>query len=101
MDIAIEITLLQLQDNENIHSFFKRVQDFQTKLSYSREIIDKTRLFKFYLKAIGLSKDHLLLVQGFIPNLNIHICKFGANIAHPIHTCISIYEYLLSIDAPE
>ena len=32
MDVSTEITLLRLQDNENIHSFYKRVQDIQTKL---------------------------------------------------------------------
>ncbi len=101
MDVATEITLLRLKDKETIHTLYKRVQDIQTKLLYSRENIDSTRLLKFYLKAMATSKDHFPLIQIFIADLNNHINTFGANVPHPIHTCTSVYEYLISIEAPE
>ena len=99
--MATEITLLKLNSNDTIHTFFRRVQDLQTKLRYSRETIDKTRLLKFYLKAMATSKDHFPLIQQFISDLNLHINKYGANVRHPTHTCGTIYDYLISIDAPE
>ena len=101
LDVATEITLLKLNDNDTIHSFYKRVQDIQTKLLYSREIVDQTRLLKLYLKAMATSKDHFQLLQGFISTLNIHINEHSANIALPTLTCTTIYEYLISIEAPE
>ena len=101
MDVATEITLLRLKEKETIHSLYKRVQDIQTKLLYSRENIDYTRLLKFYLKAMAISKEHFPLIQIFIADLNNHITTFGANTPHPIHTCTSVYEYLISIEAPE
>ena len=101
MDVSSEITLLQINNDDNIHTFFKRVQDIQTKLQYSRESIDKTRLISFYLKAIGTSFLYFPLLQGFMSELNQHISKNGTNVSHPLMTCLSIHEYLLSIDAPE
>ncbi len=59
MDVATEITLLKLHENDTIHTFYRRVQDLQTKLLYSCENVDKTRLLKLYLKAMATSKDIL------------------------------------------
>ena len=101
MDVATEITLLKLHENDKIHTFYRRVQDIQTKLLYSRENVDKTRSLKLYLKVMATSKDHFALLQGFIADLNIHINNHGANVPHPDLTCTIIYEYLLSIEAPE
>ena len=50
---------------------------------------------------MSILKDHFSLLQGFISNLNIHISKYGSNTNHPTHTCTSIYEYIISIEAPE
>ena len=52
---------------------------------YSRETVDKTRLFKFYLKAMANSTTHFHLLQHFISDLNVHISTYGSNIAHPKH----------------
>ena len=101
MDVASEITLLRLNNEDTIHTFFRRVQDIQTKIQYSRENIDKTCLIKFYLKAMSISKVHFPLLQNFIAELNLHITNYGPNVAHPTITCSSIYDYLLSIEAPE
>ena len=101
MDVASEITLLRLQDNETIHSFFRRVQHIQTKIQFSRESIDKTRITRFYLKAMSVSKQHFPLLQNFIADLNHHITTYGPNVAHPTMTCSTIYDYLVSIEAPE
>ena len=48
MDVATEITLLRLKNDDTIHSFYERVQDIETKLLYSHKNIDKTSLLKFY-----------------------------------------------------
>ena len=50
---------------------------------------------------MATSKDHFPLLKHFISDLNFHINKYGVNVKHPTHTCGSIYDYLLSIDAPE
>ena len=63
--------------------------------------MDKTRLLRFYLKAMSASKVHYNLLQHFISDLNTHISIFGANVAHPHHTCSTVYEHLVTIDAPE
>ena len=34
-------------------------------------------------------------------NLSIHISKYGSNTNHPTHTCTSIQEYIISIEAPK
>ena len=101
LDVVSEITLLKTHSSDNIHTFYKRVQDIETKLIYSRETVDKTRLLKFYLKAMATSTVHFPLLQHFISDLNIHISTFGSNVAHPTHTCTSVYEYLLTVEAPE
>ena len=101
MDVASEITLLKLNHSDTIHTFYKRVQDIETKLTYSREAVDKTRLLSFYLKAMATSTIHFHLLQHFISELNLHISLHGSNVAHPTHTCSSIYDYLTTIDAPE
>ena len=101
MDVASEITLLRLNNDDTIHTFFRCVQDIQTKLQYSRENIDQTRLIKFYLRAMSISKVHFPLLQNFIADLNLHITTYGPNIAHPTMTCSTIYDYLISIEAPE
>ena len=101
LDVASEITLLRINSNDTIHTFYKRVQDIETKIIYSREMIDKTRLLKFYLKAMATSTDHFHLLQHFISDLNIHISTYGSNVKHPKHSCSSVYDYLTTIDAPE
>ena len=53
MGIASEITLLQLNSDDYIHTFFKRVQDIQTKLQYSRENIDKLHFIEFFFEDHG------------------------------------------------
>ena len=68
---------------------------------YSRENLDKTRLVKFYLKAMATYQDHFPLLQLFISDLNMHIAKYGSNTNHPTRSFTSIYEYLISIKAPE
>ena len=90
MDVATEITLLRLKNDDTIYSFYERVQDIETKLLYSHKNIDKTSLLKFYLKAMGISKLHFPFLQGFISDLNIHITKYGSNTPHPTHTCASM-----------
>ena len=75
--------------------------EIQTKIQYSRECIVKTHLIKFYLKAMTSFKTHFPLLQGFVSDINLHINKYGSNVVHPTHTCTSIYEYLISIEAPE
>ena len=101
MVVASEITFLQVNNEDTIHTFFKCVQEIQTKLQYSREHIDKTRLVKFYLKAMGASKIHFLLLQNSIAELNRHTTRYGTNVAHPTMTITSIYDYLIEIEAPE
>ena len=49
IDVATEIKLLHLNHNNTIHTFYHCVQEIQTKLQYSRENDDKTRLLKLYL----------------------------------------------------
>ncbi len=71
------------------------------KLDYSCETVDQTRLLKFYLKAVSVSRDHFPLVHHFVSDLNIHITKYGVNTKHPKYTCSTIYDYLVSIEAPE
>ena len=100
LDVASEITHLKIHSSDTIHTFFKRVQDIETKLLYSRETIDKTRLLSFYLKAMATSTVHYNLIQHFISDLNYHINIYGSNIAHPLHTCSSVYDYLVTIEAP-
>ena len=51
MDVASEINLLQISNEDTIHTFFERVQEIQTKLNHSREHIDKTPLIKFLDKS--------------------------------------------------
>ena len=101
MDVASEITFLKIHSNDTIHTFFKRVQDIETKLLYSRENIDKTRLLSFYLKALATSTVHFNLIQHFISDLNVHIHRYGSNTPHPVHTCSTVYDYLVTIEAPE
>ena len=103
MDVVSEITLLKINNMDTIHTFYKRVQEFKTKLIYSRETVNKTRLLRFYLKAMATSTVpvHFPLLQHFISDLNIHISKSGSNVAHPTHTCSTVYKYLLTVDAPE
>ena len=101
LDVATEITMLRVTPTDTIHTFYQKAQDLQTKLRYSRETVDKTRLLKIYLKAMSASKDHFPLLQLFIADLNMHINEYGANTEHPQHTCTTIYDYLVSIDAPE
>ena len=74
--------------------------EIKTKRQYSRDSIDKIRLIKFYLKAMASSKTQFPLLQGFVSEINLHINKYGSNVIHPTHTCTSIYEYLISIEAP-
>ena len=81
LDVASEITLLKIHSSDTIHTFFKRVQDIETKLMYSRETIDKTRLLSFYLKAMATSTVHYNLIQHFISDLHYHINTYGSNIA--------------------
>ena len=47
------------------------------------------------------SKVHLRLLQNFIADLNLLITTYGPNVAHPTITCTTIYDYLVSIKAPE
>ena len=101
MDVVSEITLLKINNMDTIHTFYKRIQEIETKLIYSRETVDKTRLLRFYLKAMATSTIHFPLLQHFISDLNIHISKFGSNVAHPTHICSTVYDYLLTVDAPE
>ncbi len=101
LDVATEITMLKVSSNDTIHTFYNKIQDLQTKLRYSCKTVDKTWVLRLYLKAMAALKDHFPLLQHFISDLNLHINKYGANTTHPIHTCASIYDYLLSIDAPE
>ncbi len=101
MDVASEITFLKTHHNDTIHTFFKRVQDIETKLMYSRENIDKTRLLSFYLKATSASTVHFNLLQHFTSDLNLHISTYGSNVPHPTMTCSTVYDYLTTIDAPE
>ena len=101
LDVASEITLLKINSSDTIHTFFKRVQDIETKLIYSRETIDKTRLLSFYLKAMATSTVHFNLLQHYISDLNYHINTYGSNITHPVHTCSSVYDYLVTVEAPE
>ena len=100
MDVETEITLLRLNIDDTIHTFYKRVQDFRTKLIYSRDSVDKMRLIKFYQKVMTTSRNHFPVTRGFISDLNIHINKYGSNTTHPTHTRTSIYEYLICIEAP-
>ena len=100
-DVATEITMLKINQNNTIHTFYQRVQDLQTKLPYSKETVNKIHQLKLYLKAMAASKDHFHLLQHFISDLNLHINKYGANTKHSTHTCGSIYNYLVSTDAPE
>ena len=101
MNVTSEITLLRLKDDDTIHTFFSRVQDIQTKIQLGRENSDKTRIIKFYLKAMSTSKIHFPLIQNFIAYLNLHITTYGPNVAHPTMTCATIYNYLVSFEAPE
>ena len=82
MDVASEIRLLRINNDDTIHTFFHQDQAINKISIHSRENIDNTRLFKFYLKAMGISKIHFLLLQGFIADLNQHITKYGSNVCH-------------------
>ena len=80
MDVTLEITLLKLHHNNAIHLSFEHVQGTDMKIKYSSESIEKTRLLKFYLKALSLSPSHYYLIHHFISNLNIHIITYGLGI---------------------
>ena len=101
MDVASEITLLRLNNDDTIHTFFQQVQGIQTKLQYSCENIDQTSLIEFYLKAVGTSKVHFPLLQNFIADLNLHITTYRPIVARPTIACTTTYDYLISIEAPE
>ena len=72
MDVASEITLLNIRHTNTIHTFYKRVKDIETKSIYSRESVDKTRLLKFYLKGMAEFNDHFHLIQSFISAKSSH-----------------------------
>ena len=101
IDVATEITMLKIHSNDDIHTFYQHVQSLSTKLRYSNETVDKTCLLKLYLKAMSVSKVHFPLLQLFIADLNAHITTYGANSKHPTLTCTYVYDYLVSIEAPE
>ena len=101
MDVTLEITLLKLHHNNAIHLSFEHVQGTDMKIKYSSESIEKTRLLKFYLKALSLSPSHYYLIHHFISNLNIHIITYGLGIEHPAMTCTTVYKHLVASEAPE
>ena len=53
INVAMEITLLKIEPSKTIQLFYKRFQNIDTKLCYSREHVDKTCLLKFYFKAMS------------------------------------------------
>ena len=93
--------MLHLTNDGTLHSLYRMTREIQTQLQYSRENVDKTRFVKFHWKAMSTSKNHFPALQGFIYNLNIHISKYGSNNNNLTHTCTSIYQYLVSSEAPK
>ena len=75
-DIITGITNLHIRHNEDIHSFFERVMMLQEKLTYSTEIVSKTKLLEKYVEAMSESKVHFHLLQYFIAQLNLHIVPY-------------------------
>ena len=99
-DVIMEITTLRINQNDDIHSFYERVVDLQEKLEYSTEVISKTKLLDKYLQAMSKSMPHHHLLQYFIVDLNMHIAHQGHNKYHPTMTIHTIYQHLLSTNAP-
>ena len=50
---------------------------------------------------MATSTPHFPLLQNFISEINLHINQYGPNTQRPTLTITSIYEYLISIDAPK